>query len=233
LRNLGAKDLKDSLHDFALALNQAHILALPGGFSSGDEPDGSAKFIVNVLRNAKIKTAIEGLLNRGGLILGICNGFQALIKTGLLPYGDIRELDANDATLTHNTLGRHISAIASTRLSSNASPWLSGLKPGSVTKVPLSHGEGRLRVNPKQAEEWARNGQIAFQYCDPDGLASMDPRFNLNGSDYGIEGLISPDGRILGKMGHSERVLNGLYKNIPDMEIFPIIQNGVDYFKKR
>lgn len=233
LRNLGGKDLKDSLHDFAQALDQAHILALPGGFSSGDEPDGSAKFIVNVLRNAKIKTAIEGLLKRGGLILGICNGFQALIKTGLLPYGDIRELDANDATLTHNTLGRHISAIASTRLTSNASPWLNGLKPGKIAKVPLSHGEGRLRVNPKQAEEWARNGQIAFQYCDPDGQASMDPRYNLNGSDYAIEGLISPDGRILGKMGHSERVLNGLYKNIPDMEIFPIIQNGVDYFKKR
>lgn len=231
--NRTPESLAISIQAFVQALDQAHILALPGGFSSGDEPDGSAKFIVNVLRNPQVKDAVHRLLKRDGLILGICNGFQALIKTGLLPYGEIRDLTPEDATLTHNTLGRHISAIATTRLTSNASPWLTGLKPGSLTKVPLSHGEGRLRVSPEQFKTWAENGQIAFQYADDYGQASMEPDVNLNGSDYAIEGLLSPSGKILGKMGHTERVLKGLYLNIPDIDPTPIIQNGVDYFKQR
>lgn len=233
IRNLTKVDLQDSLQHLVKAINEAHILALPGGFSSGDEPDGSAKFIVNVLRNAQVKQAVEGLLKRQGLILGICNGFQALIKTGLLPYGEYRELSANDATLTHNTIHRHISAMACTRLSSNASPWLTSLKPGLIVKVPLSHGEGRLKVSPAQAKTWFDQGQVAFQYADPDGQPSMDPRYNLNGSDHAIEALISPNGQILGKMGHTERIAKDLYKNIPDLKELQLFQNGIDYFKKR
>ena len=233
IRNLTKTDLKESLDEFVKALDEAHILALPGGFSSGDEPDGSAKFIVNVLRNDQVKAAVERLIKREGLILGICNGFQALIKTGLLPYGEYRDLTQNDATLTHNTIHRHISAIASTRLTSNASPWLTGLCPGSVIKVPLSHGEGRLKVSDQQAQAWFDLGQVAYQYADSSGQPSMDPKVNLNGSDHAIEALMSPDGRILGKMGHTERLGQDLYKNIPDMKESTLFQNGIDYFKKR
>lgn len=231
IRNLDVNALEDSIQDFCNLLDASQILALPGGFSAGDEPDGSAKFIVNVLRNAKVKRSVEGLLERDGLILGICNGFQALIKSGLLPYGAYRDLDASDATLAHNALHRHISAIANTRVTSNASPWLRNVDTGSCFKVPLSHGEGRIAVHEKQFDVWAKNGQVVFQYADQNKKASIDPKVNLNGSDYAIEGLISPDGRILGKMGHTERVLKDLYLNIPDMQDLPIFQNGVDYFK--
>ncbi len=230
IRNLNARELEDSISTFCDLLDASQILALPGGFSAGDEPDGSAKFIVNVLRNKKVKKAVEGLLKRDGLIIGICNGFQALIKTGLLPYGEYRDLNENDATLAHNTIHRHISAIANTRITSNASPWLANVKTGSCFKVPLSHGEGRIAVSEMQFDQWAANGQVAFQYADENGNASIDPSVDLNGSDYAIEGLISPDGRILGKMGHTERVQKDLYKNIPDMDDLPIFQNGVDYF---
>ena len=231
IRNLNPKELKDSIDQFCALLDDAQILALPGGFSAGDEPDGSAKFIVNVLRNANVKKSVEGLLDRDGLIIGICNGFQALIKTGLLPYGEYRDLDEQDATLTHNTIHRHISSIANTRVTSNASPWLKNVTTGSCFKVPLSHGEGRIALSEKQFDQLAKNGQVVLQYADSRGKASVDPSVNLNGSDYAIEGLISPNGRILGKMGHTERVLNGLYKNIPGMQDLPIFQNGVDYFK--
>ncbi|TXT16372.1 MAG: phosphoribosylformylglycinamidine synthase, partial [Erysipelotrichaceae bacterium] len=233
IRNTTKEDLESSLQAFADEIDSAHILALPGGFSSGDEPDGSAKFIVNVLNQIKVRKAIEALLERKGLIIGICNGFQALIKTGLLPYGEYRQLTENDATLTHNVIHRHISAIVTTRLSSNASPWLHNCVPGELTKVPISHGEGRLKVNPKQVTEWFRNGQVVFQYCNPKGQPTMDPLYNLNGSDEAIEGLISPNGQILGKMAHTERVSNDLYKNIPDMAEHKLFQNGIDYFKKR
>jgi len=233
IRNLTPEALTQSLEALVDALNSAHILALPGGFSSGDEPDGSAKFIVNVLRNEKVKAAIEGLLNRQGLIIGICNGFQALIKTGLLPYGKICELTQDDATLAHNTIHRHIAAIATTRLTSNASPWLASLKPGISVKVPLSHGEGRLVVRQDQAKTWFENGQVAFQYADLQGQPTLDPRFNLNGSDHAIEALLSPDGRILGKMGHTERIAKDLYQNIPDLTELHLFENGVNYFKKR
>jgi phosphoribosylformylglycinamidine synthase len=231
IRNLDAKELDDSIKEFCDLIDASQILALPGGFSAGDEPDGSAKFIVNVLRNAQVKHSIEGLLGRDGLIFGICNGFQALIKTGLLPYGEYRDLDEHDATLAHNAIHRHISAIANTRLTSNASPWLKELKPSTTFKVPVSHGEGRIAVSEKQFDQWAKNGQVVTQYADIHGKASIDPKIDLNGSDYAIEGLISPDGHILGKMGHTERVQKDLYKNIPGMTDLPIFQNGVDYFK--
>jgi len=233
IRNLTKEDLEESLKQLVKAIDEAHILALPGGFSSGDEPDGSAKFIVNVLGHKKVKKAVNNLLKRQGLILGICNGFQALIKTGLLPYGEYRHLSEKDATLTHNTLHRHISAIATTRLTSNGSPWLRNEKPGTLYRVPLSHGEGRLRVSPKQAESWFKKGQVAFQYAQESGAPSMDPEINLNGSDYAIEGLLSPNGQILGKMGHTERCGRDLSKNIPDLEELKLFQNGIDYFKKR
>lgn len=233
IRNRTKEELEASLEEFVTALNTAHILALPGGFSSGDEPDGSAKFIVNILRQDKVKSAIEDLLKRQGLILGICNGFQALIKTGLLPYGEFRELTQNEATLTHNTIHRHISTIVTTRLVSNASPWLKNCQPAMIIKVPLSHGEGRLKVNASQAQQWFKNGQVIFQYVDQNGCPSMDPCDNPNGSDYAIEALSSPTGQILGKMGHNERVDQSLYKNIPGMVDFKLFQNGIDYFKKR
>ncbi|MGB7594840.1 MAG: phosphoribosylformylglycinamidine synthase [Erysipelotrichaceae bacterium] len=233
IRNLDAQELEDSITEFCALLDTSQILALPGGFSAGDEPDGSAKFIVNVLRNANVKKSVEGLLKRDGLILGICNGFQALIKTGLLPYGEYRDLDEQDATLAHNAIHRHISAIANTRVTSNASPWLKNVLPGSTFKVPLSHGEGRIAVSEKQFDAWAKNGQVVLQYADSNGKATIDPAVNLNGSDYAIEGLVSPDGHILGKMGHTERVQIDLYKNIPGMKDLPIFQNGVDYFKNQ
>ena len=212
-------------------MDQSHILALPGGFSGGDEPDGSAKFIVNILNNEEVKSAVRRLLDRDGLIIGICNGFQALIKTGYLPYGEIRELSENDATLAHNTIHRHISTMARVRQSSDASPWLKdGL--GQISHVPLSHGEGRLVISPELYQSCVDKGQIAFQYVNEEGYASMDPLVNVNGSNYAIEGLISPCGRILGKMGHTERIVEGCYKNIPDMVEMKLFENGVNYFKR-
>jgi phosphoribosylformylglycinamidine synthase len=233
LRNQTADALSESLQALCAAIDDAHILVLPGGFSAGDEPDGSAKFIVNVLRSAEVRRSVEALLQREGLMLGICNGFQALIKTGLLPYGEYRDLSEQDATLTHNTVGRHLSTMARVKVTSNASPWLNGLSPGSVLHVPLSHGEGRLRVQRDQLNTWITNGQVAFQYCDDHGEASMDPIHNPNGSDYAIEGLLSPCGRILGKMGHTERMDPDLYVNLAYRSTFPLFENGVNYFKAK
>ena len=231
IRNLDANALKDSIHSFCEELDKTHILALPGGFSGGDEPDGSAKFIVNILNNEEVKAAVKRLIDRDGLIIGICNGFQALIKTGYLPYGEIRELNESDATLAHNTIHRHISTIARVRQSTDASPWLiDGL--GQVSYVPLSHGEGRLVMSPELYQSCVEKGQIAFQYVNEEGYASMDPSINVNGSSYAIEGLISPCGRILGKMGHTERIVEGCYKNIPDMAEMKLFENGVNYFKR-
>jgi phosphoribosylformylglycinamidine synthase len=189
---------------------------IPGGFSAGDEPDGSGKFIATIFRNPYIAEAIEDLLNnRDGLILGVCNGFQALIKLGLLPYGEIMELGEDDPTLTFNQIGRHVSNLVDTRISSKLSPWLSNVKLGEIYTMPVSHGEGRFVCNPNQLEELIKNGQIATQYVDLSGKASLDGSFNPNGSVYAVEGLTSKDGRVFGKMGHSERIGTDVYKNIP------------------
>ena len=231
IRNQTSDHLNESIQHLAKAIKTSQILALVGGFSAGDEPDGSAKFIVNVLRNPLIKEAIENLRQRDGLIIGICNGFQALIKSGYLPYGQLRSLNENDATLAHNTTHRHISAMVKIRQSSNASPWLNPNKLGAFHRVPLSHGEGRLVVSGTQFNEWVEKGQIAYQYVDENNQATLDPRYNLNGSDYAIEALLSEDGRILGKMGHTERIQAACYVNIKDMELQTLFENGVSYFK--
>jgi phosphoribosylformylglycinamidine synthase len=232
IRNLSKEDLTQSIDHFVSLLDRAHILALPGGFSMGDEPDGSAKFIVNILKNEKVKAAIERLLARKGLIIGICNGFQALIKCGLLPYGKIMDLTFEDATLTFNAIGRHISTMATTRLVCDGSPWLKDVGEDMI-KVPFSHGEGRLMASESQVQQWIENGQIAFQMCDDEGRSTMDPMVNLNGSVLAIEGLISPCGQILGKMGHTERIDLDLYKNIPGIRAVPLFENGINYFRKR
>ncbi len=229
--NLSLADIDLSLEHFAGEINNSQILMLPGGFSAGDEPDGSAKFIAAILRNPRISAAIHELLARDGLILGICNGFQALIKSGLLPYGKICELSRESPTLTHNLNGRHISRVVPTVISSNRSPWLSSFKVGEVHQIVMSHGEGRLVVNPTLAQELAANGQIACRYSDLEGNPTFDPYFNPNGSDYAIEALTSVDGRILGKMGHSERYGVDLYKNIPGNKVQDIFANGVKYFR--
>jgi phosphoribosylformylglycinamidine synthase len=232
IRNLSKEDLTQSIDHFVSLLDRAHILALPGGFSMGDEPDGSAKFIVNILKNEKVKAAIERLLARKGLIIGICNGFQALIKCGLLPYGKIMDLTFEDATLTFNAIGRHISTMATTRLVCDGSPWLKDVGE-DMFKVPFSHGEGRLMASEPLVQQWIENGQIAFQMCDDEGRSTMDPKVNLNGSVMAIEGLISPCGQILGKMGHTERIDLDLYKNIPGIRAVPLFENGINYFRKR
>ena len=222
----------DSIERLVNELNRSQILAIPGGFSSGDEPDGSAKFIVNVLKNEKVHKAVEDLLRRDGLILGICNGFQALIKSGLLPYGRIDDAKGDDPTLFLNSIHRHVSTMAHTRVASNKSPWLSSFKPGDDHMIAMSHGEGRFVCDEKTLNELIENGQIAFQYADYDNKPSMDSRFNINNSDLAIEGIVSKDGHILGKMGHSERYTEGLFKDIPGNKKQNIFKNGVDYFRK-
>lgn len=229
--NLSPQKISESLDALAQSINNSQILMLPGGFSAGDEPDGSAKFIATILRNEQIKTAVHGLLAREGLILGVCNGFQALIKSGLLPYGEICTLNDEDTTLTYNLIGRHISRVVPTKVVNNQSPWLSSFEIGDVKQIAMSHGEGRLIMRPELCRELLQNGQIACQYSDLNAQATLDPYFNPNGSDYAIEALTSLDGRILGKMGHSERMGNNLYKNIVGDKQQDIFTNGVNYFK--
>lgn len=196
-------------------INNSQIVMIPGGFSAGDEPDGSGKFIATMFRNPRIKEAISNLLeNRDGLMLGICNGFQALIKLGLVPYGDIRDLNAESPTLTFNNIGRHISQIVTTRVVSNKSPWLSCCEPGEEHAIAVSHGEGRFYAPESVIKELFANGQVATQYVNAQGVPTMNTPCNPNGSLYAIEGITSPDGRILGKMGHSERFAPGLFRNI-------------------
>lgn len=231
-RNLNEKEINSSIDELAHLIDNAHILALSGGFSSGDEPDGSGKFIANVLNNVKIKTAIEKLLERDCLILGICNGFQALVKSGLLPFGKIGQVTAESPTLYRNDINRHVSHITKTVIASNNSPWLSSFKPGEIHRVAISHGEGKFVVSEKMAQELFANGQVAFQYCDFEGHPSMNKYDNPNGSSYAIEGIVSDCGRILGKMGHSERKGENLYKNIPGNKCQDIFYNAVQYFKK-
>ena len=232
INNLTADGIARSVERFAKELREAQIVFIPGGFSGGDEPDGSGKFITAFFRNAAIKEGVTDLLdNRDGLMLGICNGFQALIKLGLVPYGKIIDTDGACPTLTFNTIARHQSRIVRTRVASNKSPWLRLTKPGDIYSVPISHGEGRFYADEALIRQLAENGQIATQYVDLAGNATGDVRFNPNGSAWAIEGITSPDGRVLGKMGHSERWNQGLYKNVPGNYDIRIFEAGVKYFK--
>jgi phosphoribosylformylglycinamidine synthase len=232
MRNLTAEDIRSSVEDFAKGIAKAQIVMFPGGFSAGDEPDGSAKFFATMFRNARIKEEIEKLLNeRDGLVLGICNGFQALIKLGLVPHGRIVPQDENAPTLTFNTIGRHISHMNYVRVTSNKSPWLALTKPGEVYVNPASHGEGRFVADEGWLRKLAQNGQIATQYCRPDGKPVMNPAWNTNGSYLAVEGITSPDGRCLGKMLHCERSGDGVQKNIYGEQDMKIFEAGVKYFK--
>ncbi len=232
VRNLTPDLLKQSARELVSAISQAQMLIIPGGFSGGDEPDGSGKFIQALLRSPALTDAAHDLLHRrDGLALGICNGFQALIKLGLLPFGEIRSLNASCPTLTFNTIGRHQSVYAYTRVASVKSPWLSLCQPGEVHRIVFSHGEGRFMARQETLDSLAANGQIALQYCDENGVPSMDIDVNINGSAMAIEGITSPDGRVLGKMGHSERVGEYVAKNIPGNKFQPLFEGGVRYFK--
>ncbi|RJX27292.1 MAG: hypothetical protein C4537_01035, partial [Acholeplasma sp.] len=230
--NLTQEDIQTSIHLLAHHLDQTDILMISGGFSSGDEPDGSGKFIANVLRHPLIAQAIRRLRLREGLILGICNGFQALIKSGLLPYGEIAEINEDDPNLHKNLLLRHVSKMVKTKVISTKSPWLKDMA-DEIHHMPISHGEGRLVMSDDTIETLIRHGQIAFQYVDDQGIPSYDPKINPNGSSYAIEGIISKDGLILGKMGHSERLDQELYKNIPYVKEQSIFRNAVTYIKQR
>ncbi len=232
INNLSAASVAKSVEQFADKVRESQIIFIPGGFSGGDEPDGSGKFITAFFRNEEIKEAVTDLIeNRDGLMAGICNGFQALIKLGLVPYGKIMDTDQDCPTLTFNEIARHQSKLVRTRIASNKSPWLASTKPGEIYTVPISHGEGRFIASQKLIDELAENGQIITQYVDLSGDVSNDIQFNPNGSYGAIEGITSPDGRILGKMGHSERIGKNLYKNVPgefDMKMF---KSAVEYFK--
>ena len=230
-RNLTGQDIRDSVEVFEKAIGQAQIIMFPGGFSAGDEPDGSAKFFATAFRNARMKEAVMKLLNeRDGLALGICNGFQALIKLGLVPGGEIREQTDDSPTLTYNTIGRHISKMVYTKVVSNRSPWLRQTVEGGVYVSPASHGEGRFVAGEAWLDQLARNGQIATVYCDPDGAVTMDEEWNINGSFRCIEGITSPDGRVLGKMCHAERRGEAVALNIYGEQDMKIFESGVAYF---
>ena len=232
IRNLTADDVSRSVEEVAKRIADSQMIFLPGGFSGGDEPDGSAKFITAFFRNPAIKEQVTKLLEqRDGLMLGICNGFQALIKLGLVPYGKIIDTDENCPTLTFNTIARHQSRIVHTRVATNKSPWLAGTEVGQVYNVPISHGEGRFYASEELAMALAANGQIATQYVDLNGDPTMDTAFNPNGSLFAIEGITSPDGRVLGKMGHSERWIPGIYKNVPGEYDMKLFESAVKYFK--
>ena len=231
-RNLTEQDVNDSIEEMKRNIDECQILMLCGGFSAGDEPDGSGKFIANVLNNEKIAAAIEALIARGGLILGICNGFQALVKSGLLPYGHLGCVTKDSPTLFRNDINRHISQIAFTRVASVNSPWLTGMTIGDTYGIPVSHGEGKFVVNEELAKELFDNGQVAFRYAEPiDECVTMHSPYNPNGSYYAIEGIISKNGQILGKMGHSERYENNLFKNIAANLEQPLFDNAVKYFR--
>ena len=232
IKNLSAQTLEESVKYFEKAVKKSQIVMIPGGFSGGDEPDGSGKFITAFFRNPRIKDAVTELLdNRDGLMLGICNGFQALIKLGLVPYGKIVDMTDDSPTLTFNTIARHQSMMVSTRIASTKSPWLAGCEVGDIHKIAISHGEGRFVASPELIKSLAENGQIATQYVDLEGAPSMDIRFNPNSSFDAIEGITSPDGRVLGKMGHSERIGIDICKNVPGSKDQKIFESGVAYFK--
>ena len=231
-KNLSAEDIRDSVEIFEKSIDQAQMIMFPGGFSAGDEPDGSAKFFATAFQNAKIKEAVMKLLNeRDGLALGICNGFQALIKLGLVPYGEICGQKEDSPTLTYNTIGRHISKMVYTKVVSNKSPWLQKAALGGVYCNPASHGEGRFVANDEWLAKLLANGQVATQYVNPNGDLDQSEESNINGSTYNIEGITSPDGRVLGKMAHSERRDNGVAINIYGQQDIQIFESGVEYFK--
>lgn len=232
VKNLTPADIEETIEAMVKAIQNAQIIMLPGGFSGGDEPDGSGKFIATTFRNPRVAEAVSELLEkRDGLMLGICNGFQALIKLGLVPYGRITQIQENDPTLTFNTLGRHVSRMVYTRVTSVKSPWLMGAEAGQIHTVPVSHGEGRFVADAQTVARLMANGQIATQYVDLEGNPSMDIQWNPNGSVCAIEGITSPDGRILGKMGHSERQGENLYGNVPGEKDQQLFASGVRYFK--
>ena len=231
-RNMDAADIVDSVNTFEKEIAKSQIIMFPGGFSAGDEPDGSAKFFATAFQNAKLKEAVEKLLNeRDGLVLGICNGFQTLVKLGLVPYGEVVGQTPDSPTLTYNTIGRHISKMVYTKVVTNKSPWLQGAELGGVYTNPASHGEGRFGAREEWLDKLFANGQVATQYCDLDGNVSMDEEWNVNGSYRAIEGITSPDGRVLGKMAHSERRADSVAINIYGEQDMKIFESGVKYFK--
>ena len=231
-RNMTEQDVIASIEEMVTYLGRAQILMLAGGFSLGDEPDGSAKFIVSVLNNKLVSRAVESLLARGGLILGICNGFQALVKSGLLPYGHLGMVTPESPILFSNDINRHVSQMVTTTVSSTSGPWLKGMKLGELHSIAVSHGEGKFVVSEALAKQLFENGQVAFRYADPQtGEATMESPFNPNGSCYAIEGIISPSGQILGKMGHTERYEPNVFANIAGNKYQPLFDNAVNYFK--
>ncbi len=232
VKNLSSADIEESVHEFAKRIEKSQIIMIPGGFSGGDEPDGSGKFITAFFRNPRIKDGVHNLLkNRDGLMLGICNGFQALVKLGLVPYGEIVEMKDDSPTLTFNSIGRHQSMMVTTRIASNKSPWLYNTCVGDYHTVPISHGEGRFIASREEIDRLAKNGQIATQYVNLDGEPTYDIRFNPNESVMAIEGITSPDGRVFGKMAHSERIGNDIAKNIDGNKDQMIFKSGVEYFR--
>jgi phosphoribosylformylglycinamidine synthase len=232
INNLTSSGIQKSVETFARELKDTQMIFIPGGFSGGDEPDGSGKFITAFFRNESIREGVMEMLNdRDGLMLGICNGFQALIKLGLVPYGKILEPDENSPTLTFNTISRHQSKIVRTRIASNKSPFLRLMQPGEVVSVPISHGEGRFIASDEVIKKLIENGQIATQYVDLSGEPTYDVQFNPNNSFMAVEGITSPDGRVFGKMGHSERYTSGLYKNVPGNYDSRIFEAAALYFK--
>ena len=231
-KNMDAEDIRSSVAEFEKEIEKSQIIMFPGGFSAGDEPEGSAKFFATAFQNAKLKEAVEKLLNeRDGLVLGVCNGFQTLVKLGLVPNGAVVGQTADAPTLTYNTIGRHISKMVYTKVVSNKSPWLQGAELGGVYTNPASHGEGRFVASEEWLDKLFANGQVATQYCDLDGNVSMDENWNVNGSYRAIEGITSPDGRVLGKMAHSERRGDGVAINIYGEQDLKIFESGVKYFK--
>lgn len=232
IKNLSSSEIDESIAQMAKRIDNSQIIMIPGGFSGGDEPDGSGKFIATAFRNPKVKDAVMRLLKqRDGLMLGICNGFQALIKLGLVPYGEIGDLNEDSPTLTFNTIGRHVSCMVNTKVTSTLSPWFSNVNVGDIHSIAVSHGEGRFAANREVLEMMEKNGQIATQYVDLDKNATYDIRFNPNGSFEAIEGITSPDGRVLGKMGHSERIGTNVVRNVPGEKDQRIFEAGVSYFK--
>ena len=233
-RNLTAEDVLSSIDEMVEHINACHVLMFAGGFSAGDEPDGSGKFIASVINNQKVGAAITALIDRGGLILGICNGFQALVKSGLLPYGKLGMVTPESPTLFRNDINRHISQMVTTTVATTASPWLAGMQVGDTHSIAVSHGEGKFVVSEELAKELFENGQVAFRYADPmTGEATMEAPHNPNGSYYAIEGIISKNGQILGKMGHTERWEEGVFTNIAGNKLQPLFDNAVRYFRKK